>query len=414
MPCGRCRDGLDITKCTYRQRPFKRRRTQQGTSLNPQTSTSPSRAESSPSITSIVPSYPNPGYQGTSSHTSIFEQVKANGGAEDVLDQSQSVPLVAPGGLEDYEKARHTQLLEDISLLDVQTSARLISHWISQGINLALAGPIVMPCVESVDKLFSTRSQTELVAMLFQSSRRRASSDADMPISTFAENCCRSDPGWATLGMFLVALSRASDDTDSFLPLYSTQAGRRRLQKLALHHADQCLEICLSLDCLNDLQLILQYENFIAHSMIDGDQSKLRSIRVAAELTFNCLGYHSWRRLGDVVSSIYALGYHERVNLAALGPTTLGSLRNAAFCRAYSADKNVSIFLGRPPRMHRNHSSLGWSSEVIQHLFHDFSSHETFEYVQETRWTVACAVLKERVLDLAQVSDAAIREDDSR
>lgn len=114
------------------------------------------------------------------------------------------------------------------------------------------------------------------------------------------------------------------------------------------------------------------------------------------------------------MSSIYALGYHERVDLTALNPITLESLRIAAFCRAYSADKNVSIFLGRPPRMHRKHSSLKWSAEAIDHLFHLTSPREVFDYVLETRWTVACAILKERVLDLALERNEAVRADDSR
>lgn len=114
-----------------------------------------------------------------------------------------------------------------------------------------------------------------------------------------------------------------------------------------------------------------------------------------------------------MVSSIYALGYHERVDLTALAPSTLESLRTAAFCRAYSADKNVSIFLGRPLRMHRKHSSLIWSHEVIRNLFHDASISDGFEYAMETRWTVACAVLKERVLDLAHVGDEAFRMEES-
>lgn len=125
-------------------------------------------------------------------------------------------------------------------------------------------------------------------------------------------------------------------------------------------------------------------------------------------------GYHSWRRLGDVVSSLYALGYHEKVNLNALVPATLGGLRSAAFCRAYSADKNVSIFLGRPPRMHRKHSSLRMSPDTIPLLFNDVPPGDEFQYVQETRWTVACAILKERVLDLARFEGEVARAPESR
>lgn len=283
VPCGRCKESA--SDCTYRQRPFKRRRLEQEISLPPRTRTDfhqPSPAESSSSTPNV---YPNPGYQGTSSHTSIFDQVKASGGAADVLTQPQpSISLETTGSLEDYEIARHVKLIEEVRLLDIKASAQLVSQWISQGINLALAGPLVMSCVETVEKFFSTRSGAGLVDMLFRSSRQLPASDGTMSVSMFAERSCRNDPGWATLGMFLVALSRAAEDTSFCQPLYSTRAGQQRFQKMALHQADQCLDICLSLDCLNDLQLILQYENFIAHSMIDGDQSEFRFVRVVLRL----------------------------------------------------------------------------------------------------------------------------------
>lgn len=45
-----------------------------------------------------------------------------------------------------------------------------------------------------------------------------------------------------------------------------------------MHYPDRCVDIALSLDCLNDLQLLLQYKNWISHVFIDGDQSERKTI----------------------------------------------------------------------------------------------------------------------------------------
>ncbi|KAL3417430.1 hypothetical protein PVAG01_11430 [Phlyctema vagabunda] len=160
-----------------------------------------------------------------------------------------------------------------------------------------------------------------------------------------------------------------------------------------MRYSDSCIEIAISLDCLNDLQLFLQYENFILHSFVEGDQS-----------------YHSWRRLGDVASSIFALGYHEEIEDNVFMPPFLKELRWAAFARAYSGDKNVSIFLGRPPRILRKYCRLEYADSTSQtesisgyasqkHL--QWPTNAKFDYMADTRWSFLCALLKEEILDLA-------------
>lgn len=78
---------------------------------------------------------------------------------------------------------------------------------------------------------------------------------------------------WETLGIFFLAVSRASVDITLFPSLYMTMERRHTLRKLFTKLSDYALEICLSLDCL-DIQLALQYEIFIMHSFVNGDHSK--------------------------------------------------------------------------------------------------------------------------------------------
>ena len=60
------------------------------------------------------------------------------------------------------------------------------------------------------------------------------------------------------------------------------------------------------------------------------------------------------------------------------------------FARTYSADKNVSTFLGRPYRMHRKHSSV----DFIKIMLHDMPDvyYCQFEYTIDTRWTALCGM----------------------
>lgn len=79
---------------------------------------------------------------------------------------------------------------------------------------------------------------------------------------------------WETLGLFFTAVSRVTLEPESTRMNHGSQNQRRNVQRVAMHCSDSCLDMALSLDCLNDLQLMLQYENFILHSLVDGDQSE--------------------------------------------------------------------------------------------------------------------------------------------
>lgn len=95
------------------------------------------------------------------------------------------------------------------------------------------------------------------------------------------------------------------------------------------------------------------------------------------------------------MSSLFALGYHENFGNAKNNPAFLIQLRQGAFERAYSADKNIAIFMGRPPRLHRKYCRI-----VRRRV--EWAPNESFTYLADTRWSAVLAVLKEDILDLFQ------------
>ena len=122
-------------------------------------------------------------------------------------------------------------------------------------------------------------------------------------------------------------------------------------------------------------------------------------------------GFCAWRKLGDVIASIYALGYHENIEAKSDAPPFLTDLRKTVFARAFSGDKNIAIFLGRPPRMSKKFAYFqiplarvnSESEEFLQD--HDVTAQawdpaSKMSYRSETRWSALCAFIKEDILEL--------------
>lgn len=98
-----------------------------------------------------------------------------------------------------------------------------------------------------------------------------------MPVPRLDELCSQfigSKARLETLGLVFCAVIRAASETHVFPALYVDETRRKELVASAVKLTDVIVEIILSFDMLNDLQLILQYENFISHSYAFGVQCK--------------------------------------------------------------------------------------------------------------------------------------------
>lgn len=134
--------------------------------------------------------------------------------------------------------------------------------------------------------------------------------------------------------------------------------------------------------------------------------------------------------MGDVASSLFAMGYHEKVDgLSSDTPPFIIDLRKACFARIYTLDKNLAVFLGRPPRIVKEYchftlpstsvhswgrSHFGSTERLIPSLPQwwntqaaDNSGLEPFNYTADTRCGAMFAFLKEEVLQLLRKRHAA-------
>ncbi|KAJ5103640.1 hypothetical protein N7532_004169 [Penicillium argentinense] len=343
--CSRCQSTKGV--CIYRTAPFKRRRIEKSLkSPDPSPSFSPRRN-----------AYPNPGYLGSSSHAAIFRHITPDDHSTSSHAAGPEIPVDQLVG-DNHLLLQGADVLKHLlTLYSLSSMKELVAFWLAKGANLALAEPFVAQCAESASQLFESHDENwHLVyaRRLMQNSARRLQFNEFTDLASFSSQFLDHYARWETLGIFFAAI-----------------------------------KISLSLDCLNDLQLILQYENFIVHSYVDGDQS-----------------YHAWRKLGDVISSTFALGYHENIETKPGIPPFLMDLRKTAFARIYSADKNIAIFLGRPPRMNKRFChfqipSCDLNARSIAKN-NDWDPHTKAGYRTDTRWSALCASLKEEVWELLQ------------
>ncbi|KAJ5087375.1 hypothetical protein N7456_010991 [Penicillium angulare] len=398
--CTRCENNNRAGICIYRVSPFKRKRASE--IVSPEISIADGRAPETPPSSTFSPRpnpYPNPGYFGSSSHATIFDQIP--------VDQNSSLD----GHNDSTEVLSSTpcpQMADEILLLQGANTLRLLLNehqlpiledfvlfWLAKGANLALAEPFVEACTKKVVEFFTSLSQDgnwhlTCARLLLQNSAKSLNYHAETTASKFSSQFLHANFRWEALGIFFLAVSRATIDINFFPRLYMTREQRSNLRKQSTKLSDYALEITLSLDCLNDIQLVLQYENFIMHSFVDGDHS-----------------YKSWRKMGDVISSIFAMGYHDNLDAKPDTPFFLVQLRKTLFARIFSADKNIAIFLGRPPRLTKRFSNFQLPSSFSgpQQNIYLWNPDASASYTSETRWSALCASLKEEILELARDKD---------
>lgn len=266
----------------------------------------PSPITETPTASTQPYRYPNPGFLGVSSHSTIFNHVFSGDGLGPASDAdltpqpNLASPIDLVGNQVVMDKAMHA--LSRLEKMDISKVTPLVRSWLGRGVNLPLAGPIVIECLWSLEHWREVLTPTTVipgesggssfgitsagyVATLLTNTLRPFALSSHSTRQDFLAQMVESNLRWETLGIFFVAAARAAYDTPYFPPLYTTNEQRRRLMQALTYIGDYCLETSLSLDCLNDLQLILQYENFIVHSHLDGDQSEFTACSPPIELS---------------------------------------------------------------------------------------------------------------------------------
>jgi hypothetical protein len=232
--------------------------------------------------------YPNPGYMGASSHVAIFSHISRN---SDVLDDAGSTAgsdgaasavrlslLDSEGEMQAAKVAgRLAQLL---SKFDAGSLRQLVGFWRATGVNLALAEPLVDTCQHALEDLQAMHSSNPTdgnlclayVRRLLHNSIQPLVIEPSLDLHSFCLQFLHSNTRLETIGLLFCAIIRAVSEVYMFPPLYIDNMRRQELLSQAVKFTNIIVEVILSLDNLHDLQLIMQYENFVSHSFVFGVQ----------------------------------------------------------------------------------------------------------------------------------------------
>lgn len=134
-----------------------------------------------------------------------------------------------------------------------------------------------------------------------------------------------------------------------------------------------------------------------------------------ADLEYEIVGFPIWRKMGDAISTFFALGLHEEIKPGPNTPLFLCQLRKMAFGRVYSADKELSAFLGRPPRLSKkfctfqlpldidmSYLELSEEETIRQNKLdsHGWNIDGKIHHVSDTRFATLAGAIREDILGL--------------
>ncbi|KAF2086359.1 hypothetical protein K490DRAFT_44726 [Saccharata proteae CBS 121410] len=151
---------------------------------------------------------------------------------------------------------------------------------------------------------------------------------------------------WEVVGITLVVVGLASTMIPEWDPILSfdrTCKDRRSLIIKLFRAGDTCLKFCEELSMVNDIGAWLMYELSALYVWLHGD-----------------VDYSSWQRIGQTINALVALGWHQDVRPCVGGnlPFFLMEIRKRLLASAYSHDKWLSAFLGRPPRLSHRYCNI--------------------------------------------------------
>ncbi|RHZ58701.1 hypothetical protein CDV55_105887 [Aspergillus turcosus] len=161
---------------------------------------------------------------------------------------------------------------------------------------------------------------------------------------TLSEYVALSAARWDSYALLLSSIGYAIYHVAHDDPLFQSEnlpgKDRKGLRRIALAASDICLQLCDKLGAISDSLCcaFLQHLVLVHHTYGTGD-------------------YRTWQKLGDLTTIVFALGLHQVGDDRNI-PFFLSELRKRIMVGAYGMDKDLALFLGRPPRICKQYCNI--------------------------------------------------------
>ncbi|KAJ5666574.1 Transcription factor [Penicillium macrosclerotiorum] len=179
---------------------------------------------------------------------------------------------------------------------------------------------------------------------LFQAPARPFHVYKGMSISEFMSS---ASGRWETVGMVFCVTGLATEwiSEDDLILRKHDSVDTKVLATTASTVCDICLQFCDSVGIVNDLVSWLLVHQTALLAIVYGESD-----------------YRPWKKLGDLATAIFALGLHQ--DSSQTTPFFLNELRKRTMVAAFTMDKELATFLGRPPLISWRYCNISYPLDV--------------------------------------------------
>ncbi|KAI1852732.1 hypothetical protein JX265_003220 [Neoarthrinium moseri] len=239
------------------------------------------------------------------------------------------------------------RVAQGAQILTFMSNRRMINAFVSlwfeitDGSGLVSAEPVVKAwmrklwlCHGDVLEKQDPEELLQLSGLLWRNTQTTISISGSTTATEWTDLAAGQNIRWEVIGIIAAIVGMCGAYGETNHPLFKEHGVTRlTLPKQAHRVAETCLDFCRECDVIDDLFLFLIVETMGLTSDIRGDNS-----------------YSTYCLVGEVVSAVVSLGYHQKIEANERVPFFLSELRKRARSCAYFSETSVSSFLGRPPR----------------------------------------------------------------
>ncbi|KAJ5760855.1 hypothetical protein N7520_008011 [Penicillium odoratum] len=357
--CRRCASKRMSDKCFYHPAPMTRRRSLQNS--NPTiTVTASNRFASQPTSNASSPgslggsrifAAPEPqsalpGYLGSTSFTAVLTEHRDEIPFEPE-ESSESYPVLS---VEPERVQSGADVL--LFLYNLDFRQKLVDKFYSRLWHSVVPKIVLDAILHSIQDIFHGFDPNNLMPQLqnlatqiFQNSSRAMKIYASMTVKEYCDSFTGRNLRWEALANIFSVCGQQlmiTPDNDPEVSQGSEDPRvKDRLLEQVIWASTVCLSFCDQASSANELLAYLQYNDVVLRTQQYGDSS-----------------YQAWRRLGDLVATIYASGIHLDTDSAESSPFFLRQWRRGCFISAFYMDKMMATFVGRPPLMNYRYCTL--------------------------------------------------------
>jgi hypothetical protein len=229
---------------------------------------------------------------------------------------------------------------------------QLVSRLGSQHCGLMIFGPFVSTFSQSIERdiiskgIFKNQEvMLEMVDRLFRNTNQKIPVFKSLTFNGYIDSFVGEGIRWECLGAFFIACgiqcNTMTCDDPGFGFVGHNETDRQSVMHRLLEASNFCAGFCEDAGQLSDLGMWVTLQNCIYASQVLGDAH-----------------YLVWRKVGDLATAIFAQGLHQEGKGASNLPFWLNESRRRALGTAYSVDKLLCTFVGRPPRISQRYCTI--------------------------------------------------------